>query len=347
VEDDGETRECEATSGVWDRRRGGSPGPTGPRSASSSAMTMGPTGDGGAISFRLAAWPALSLADPRELESGGASAVGTLPGHVDYDEVAPGYDARYRQGSLPSVLQGLQALVRDTHASRILEAGCGTGHWLQALRPLAQPCGLDLSAGMLRQARRKDPQGPLVRGTASRLPFCDDEFDLVYCVSALHHFHSPRRFLREARRVLRLGGAFCNVGMDPKSNSDRWYIYDYFPGTRETDRLRYPSAREISHWLLTSGFIHVTCGIAGRIRRHAVGAEVLADPILHKAGTSQLTLLSDRAFTQGMEHMRQAIKDAAERGEEIMFWTDIVLHMVTGWLPSEAHRATADPVHVL
>jgi len=84
---------------------------------------------------------------------------------VDYDRIAAGYDRRFVDGGTRGVAAALQALAGDLGAGRILEAGCGTGHWLESLsrsnfdsrgRPHAagpgpsslRLYGLDLSAGM-------------------------------------------------------------------------------------------------------------------------------------------------------------------------------------------------------
>src|SRR5260370_2817421 len=73
---------------------------------------------------------------------------------VDYDAIAPHYDVRYEINELP----GIAGLLRQTVAeaggpnARVLEGGCGTGHWLDLLGPLtSQVARPDFSAGMLRR----------------------------------------------------------------------------------------------------------------------------------------------------------------------------------------------------
>ena len=128
----------------------------------------------------------------------------------------------------------LQSLARELDAKRILEVGCGTGHWLSILQSTAQVYGLDLSLGMLRQASTQKLRR-LACGQAIQLPFPDQAFDLVFCVNAIHHFGQPRVFISEARRLLRPGGALAVVGLDPHGDRDSWYVYHYFEGTYETD----------------------------------------------------------------------------------------------------------------
>jgi len=70
--------------------------------------------------------------------------------------------------------------------SVVLDAGCGTGHSSQALAeryPQARVVALDLSEGMLREARNRPPPGgafALVCGDAMRLPLADASVDLVF-----------------------------------------------------------------------------------------------------------------------------------------------------------------------
>src|SRR5437660_25768 len=78
----------------------------------------------------------------------------------------------------------------------------------------------------------------------------DAGFDLIFCVNAFHHFPQPRVFICEARRLLRPGGALAITGMDPHAGRDRWYLYDYFVGTQDTDLRRFSSSGTILDWMV-------------------------------------------------------------------------------------------------
>lgn len=94
----------------------------------------------------------------------------------------------------------------------VLDIACGTGTLLAEIekrRPDdgARIAGVDLSPGMLAEARRKLAEGTIVvAGDANQLPFRAGAFDLALSVSALHHWRDPAGVLREARRVLQPGG---------------------------------------------------------------------------------------------------------------------------------------------
>ncbi len=250
---------------------------------------------------------------------------------VDYDAIAPHYDVRYEINQLP----GIAGLLRQTAAEAgdgrglALEVGCGTGYWLSALAEhTRQMVGLDLSAGMLGHARRQAPGSGLAQGQAGQLPFASASFDLLLCVNALHHFPEKQAFIAESRRVLRSGGVWVNVGMDPHSGRDQWYLYDYFPGTRETDRQRFPSAGTLVDWVKAAGFERAAWVTAERITNTLRGRAVLDDPFLQKHGTSQLALLSEEDYLAGLARLRQALSAAEAAGEAATFRVDLWMSAV-------------------
>ena len=254
---------------------------------------------------------------------------------VDYDAIAPHYDARYGVNALP----GIAGLLRET-AGEVdnghgvaLEVGCGTGYWLGVLAGHTRAIyGLDLSAGMLRRARAQASSSALAQGQAGQLPFASASFDLLICVNALHHFPDQRAFIAESRRVLRPGGAWINVGMDPHAGRDHWYLYDYFLGTQATDQQRFPSAGTLVDWVKAAGFERATWLTAERIRAVQCGRAVLDDPFLKKHGTSQLALLSDDAYQAGREKLARAVAAAEAAGQALEFVTDL-------WMSAVAARA--------
>jgi ubiquinone/menaquinone biosynthesis C-methylase UbiE len=256
---------------------------------------------------------------------------------VNYDRVSATYDERYKRGDPAGIARSLRELVCRVSAQRLLEVGCGTGHWLAQVRDDAIRCGLDYSAGMLDKARQGDRSLCLTRGTASHLPFCEGAFDFLFCVHALHHFDDPPAFVQEARRILREGGALAVIGMDPQTERDRWYVYDYFPGTRETDLARYPSGEALLRWMRGAGFARCERRLAARIVHDLTGREVLDDPFLRKDGTSQLSLLSEKAFLEGVARIHDALQLAERHGREAVFPVDIALPIVAGFVPGTTH----------
>lgn len=101
-----------------------------------------------------------------------------------------------------------------------LDICCGTGAAMRMLRPLCRDCvvGLDVSAGMLSEARRLSADAPgtaaleFVRGDALAMPF-DRAFDLAVSFGAFGHIltKDEPRFVAEIARVLKPGGRFVFV----------------------------------------------------------------------------------------------------------------------------------------
>lgn len=252
--------------------------------------------------------------------------------HVDYDRIARSYDRRFMSNRLTGVVTALQALAQALQAERILEVGCGTGRWLADLAlERRRLYGLDLSAGMLSEAGRRCEAFRLAQGRGGRLPFCNDSFDLVFCLNAIHHFDDPASFVHEAHHLLRPGGALAVIGSNPHGRRETWYIYEIFEGTYETDLKRFPTWGTVLDWMAVSGFGRVTWRVVERVVDHKMGRQVLEDPFLKKDACSQLALLSDEAYAAGLRRIERALARAEAAGETLVFPTNILLAMMVAW----------------
>jgi ubiquinone/menaquinone biosynthesis C-methylase UbiE len=245
---------------------------------------------------------------------------------VNYEKIADEYDKRfemaYGHDGVESILLGL---VRAQNLQKVLEVGCGTGHWLDILHSHAQVLGIDLSLAMLQKAISSLPDLLVIRGEAIHLPFSDQTFDMVFCVNALHHFSNPSAFISEAYRLLEPNGVLGVIGMNPHTRRDRWFIYDYFPGTYEVDLQRYPSPKTVADWMESAGFEQITEQVAERLRNDKHGYDVLP---LSKEFTSQLSLLSMEDYEKGIARIEEDLYKAQEAGKDIVFPVDVSLFMV-------------------
>jgi ubiquinone/menaquinone biosynthesis C-methylase UbiE len=250
---------------------------------------------------------------------------------VDYDGLAATYDQRFGADSPGATGQALRQMVENSRAGRVLEVGCGTGHWLETLAPVSTSLfGLDPSAGMLRQARTKQIPAHFSQGYGEQLPFANEAFEVVFCVNALHHFAAPQTFIADAVRVLGKEGRLAVVGGDPHRGREQWYVYRYFDGTYETDRRRYPTWEMVSHWMEAAGFRQLEFAKIEHIIDHKQGAAVFTDPYLRKESSSQLALLTDEAYEQGLRRIREVLAEAEAKGETLLFETDLSIFMLSG-----------------
>jgi SAM-dependent methyltransferase len=213
----------------------------------------------------------------------------------------------------------------------VLEVGCGTGHWLGVLHECgAQVTGLDASAQMLARAQVIVPGVQLVHGQAERLPWPAESFDRVFCINAFHHFTDKTTFLAEARRVLRPDGILMIVGLDPHSGVDQWCVYDYFEGTVEIDKQRYPSSSSIREWMRIAGFEDCVTREVQHLCAQLPAREALEHGQLHKAVTSQLSVLTDEEYQRGIERIKTEIKRTESRGQTLLLTVDLRLYGTSG-----------------
>lgn len=252
---------------------------------------------------------------------------------LDYDLIADDFDDRYRVERLAGVSETLVAYCGDSSVKFILEAGCGTGAWIDEIIKTyenKQLYGLDVSWQMLLSAHRKNEHLVLVNGSAERMPYANASFDLVFCMNALHHFPQPEVFIHDASRVLNVGGYILIIGTDPHAVGYHWYIHDYFESTRQLDLDRFPPSVQIREWLENAGFDQVTQREIHRISEDFTGNEVFDSPFLQKHMVSQLALLSDDAYQAGLDLMRKDIVAAEKIGESTNFRVNIGLNLISG-----------------
>ncbi|HEX8324357.1 MAG TPA: methyltransferase domain-containing protein [Tepidisphaeraceae bacterium] len=92
----------------------------------------------------------------------------------------------------------------------VLDVGIGTGGSMSFYPKHARVMGVDLSSGMLREARKKiiddDYQNITVfQGNALELPFEDSSFDHLFISHVISVVSQPELLVREAQRVAKEG----------------------------------------------------------------------------------------------------------------------------------------------
>jgi ubiquinone/menaquinone biosynthesis C-methylase UbiE len=205
---------------------------------------------------------------------------------------------------------GMIELLALPIGARVLDAPCGWGRHTALLADAGYAaCGADLSYGLLRRAPRQ-ATGCYAACDIRALPFRDASFDAVINVfTSLGLFlndDDDLAALREARRVLRSGGAMLletmhrDDVMRSYAERDAWTLPD---GTQVRVRRRFDAVAGVSHERLRwkRGSAHGRKAHALRLR---TATEI--DALLRAAGFQRIRHYggwNGRAFTHRQESL--------------------------------------------
>lgn len=144
-----------------------------------------------------------------------------LEPQVAYTLWAKNYPPRPHNPLMELEQRTVFALLPDISGMTVLDAGCGTGRYLQALKNRgAFAIGMDLSAAMLSRARELTNR--VAQADLRALPFDDASIDVVICGLALGDFAELEVALSEIARVVRPGGCAIYSVVHPDGESAGW-----------------------------------------------------------------------------------------------------------------------------
>jgi len=131
----------------------------------------------------------------------------------DFDLVADSYDSWYasRRGAMYDRLEKkliVSLLPAETKGKKLLEIGCGTGHWSRFFSEYGfEVTGLDISERMINAALQKGiPNVSFHIADGHLLPFAEDTFDLTAAITTLEFVRDADTVLREMIRCTRKDG---------------------------------------------------------------------------------------------------------------------------------------------
>jgi demethylmenaquinone methyltransferase / 2-methoxy-6-polyprenyl-1,4-benzoquinol methylase len=179
-----------------------------------------------------------------------------------FDEAAPDYDWASGVLSFWSDRWYRKHALRRAGLNpgmKLLDVASGTGLMIQAALQLGVApddiCGVDPSAGMLAENRRRNPV-KLFQGRGEQLPFGDGEFDFACMGYALRHVEDLRVLFRELRRVLKPEGRLLILEITrPESPAGlklmRFYMTAVLPFLARVCRGKKATARMMEYYWAT------------------------------------------------------------------------------------------------
>jgi len=165
------------------------------------------------------------------------------------------------------------AALRASGAQRIADIACGTGILADRIARELSPeevYGVDMSDGMLAQAKTRSSEVQWLKGPAEHLPFDDGALDAVVTTSAFHFFDQPAA-LREFHRVLTPAGlaAVATIGAPQPEALQRLFANRLNPSHN-------PAPSELRRLFEDAGF-----GVTDQHRvRRPLWTQVLSDLII-------------------------------------------------------------------
>ncbi len=197
-----------------------------------------------------------------------------MPTHAYYESLWEGVpeglapsDARMRERFLLGRVARMSHEVG--HPPRVLDVGCGEGHFAAALtREGVEVVAIDVAAEPLRRAlvhapeldvRLVEPEG--------ELPFEEASFDVVWAGEVIEHLADTSRWLSEVRRVLRSGGTLLLSTPDHGPLSRLWMALSRSAFEERfnprSDHLRFYTRRALVDLYADFGFEDVEVFAAG------------------------------------------------------------------------------------
>lgn len=221
---------------------------------------------------------------------------------LDYHSWSLIYD-KTRQYN-PMILAKIFEYISSKNNKNILDFGCGTGNYLEAISqlPYVQCYGVDVSSEMLSVAKCKKMPVKLCIGNHQKISFPDNYFDFIYVLDVLQHIPQDELHLlfSELHRVLKPGCSILFLTVSHKQLNERtWNAY--FPSAATIQRSRFPDIKLICKLgALQDLFFDASLSIE-EVRRERI-PELFVNHVCNKA-YSVFHLLTEQEYQKGKKQL--------------------------------------------
>lgn len=149
----------------------------------------------------------------------------------------------YQKGIRTNLLQKIwhhlkissaKRVLRNYQFSNLLDIGCASGYMLSKLTSVnlsAEYYGVDVYKEAINFAKKHYPNIMFKVGSAEKLPFKNNSFDLITFYEVIEHVQNPLSSLKEIKRVLNRNGV-CILAMDSGNLLFRltWLVWENTKG---------------------------------------------------------------------------------------------------------------------
>jgi len=225
-----------------------------------------------------------------------------------YEQIGKTYDDT-RQAD-PYIAKRLASYLKANLKGRYLDLACGTGNYTIVLQQFAKSIiGIDLSLGMIKQARAKNPSLSYVCVDISYLPFRSGLFDGAFSNQVIHHVQKKELFIKEAYRVLRQHTFFIIESCSHRQIGTYWFCH-YFPNSFEIEIDRIPDIDKIITMFENAGFSNIITEICFKdvIMKETPENYLKKD---YRDGISTFGLLSEEDIEIGCSKLQKDISSGA------------------------------------
>jgi ubiquinone/menaquinone biosynthesis C-methylase UbiE len=225
--------------------------------------------------------------------------------NYDLTEIPQGYDRSRDHGSefIDLWMRALDLHLKGLDVSRILDLGCGTGRFSEALALFfrAEVVGIDPSLKMLERAREKQHRVQYQSGSAEAISLPSRSVDMIFISMSFHHFVDRPLAARECRRVLRDRGVVC-VRTGTREQIESYAYVPFFPSTPSKLVELLPDHAELCEPFEAAGFRLSASEVI--VQTIAPSWTAYADK-LSAGGDSVLATLSHEEFESGLAALRR------------------------------------------